>query len=114
MLGTGEGNTVDSDFSLAGDVRRSLTERDCAILRLIACGWTDKAIAVELDLSRRTVSNRVGDILVKLCTASRTEAAVLAICAGWIVYAPPGYSSAAGPPPGRQHQQTDGRCCNSE
>jgi DNA-binding NarL/FixJ family response regulator len=54
--------------------RRDLTPRELEILRLLADGLTDRKIAAELGIGRRTVSNRVAGILVKLDAATRTQA----------------------------------------
>ena len=53
--------------------RDALTDRETQILTLVAHGWSDKAIARELELSRRTVSNGVGIILLKLGAQNRTK-----------------------------------------
>jgi DNA-binding NarL/FixJ family response regulator len=53
-------------------------------LLLVAAGRTDKAISLQLGLARRTVSNRVSEILLKLGAASRTEATAVALRAGLI------------------------------
>lgn len=66
--------------------RRDLTPEDLRILGLVARGLTDRAIGLALNRTQRTVSNRIGSILLKLGTANRTEAAVLAVSAGWIHY----------------------------
>ena len=64
--------------------RRLLTPREVQILGMAASGQTDKAIACDLRLAHRTVSNRMSLILVKLGAANRTEAVVAALHAGWI------------------------------
>jgi DNA-binding NarL/FixJ family response regulator len=51
-----------------------LTRRQVEILRLVALGRTNKAIAQELFLSPRTVEMHVGDILASLDCRSRAEA----------------------------------------
>lgn len=52
-----------------------LTERELEVLRLVAAGQTNKAIAAELVLSVRTVDRHVSNIFAKLGVSSRTAAA---------------------------------------
>jgi DNA-binding CsgD family transcriptional regulator len=51
-----------------------LTRREREVLRLIATGATNKAIAAELVLSERTVDRHVSNILAKLRVSSRVAA----------------------------------------
>jgi DNA-binding CsgD family transcriptional regulator len=51
-----------------------LTPRELEVLRLVAAGWTNKAIASELVLSERTVERHVSNILAKLGVSSRAGA----------------------------------------
>lgn len=55
-----------------------LTEREREVLRLLALGLPNKAIALRLGISEHTVKFHVGAILAKLGAASRTEAVMLA------------------------------------
>jgi NarL family two-component system response regulator LiaR len=55
-----------------------LTERELAVLRLIAEGDTNARIAEKLVLSDKTVKGHVSNILSKLHFADRTQAAVFA------------------------------------
>ena len=55
-----------------------LTERELEVLRLVAAGHTNKAIADELVLSERTVDRHVSNILAKLRVASRAAATAFA------------------------------------
>jgi DNA-binding NarL/FixJ family response regulator len=59
-----------------------LTERERAILVLLAQGLTNAAIAERLDLSAKTVRNRVSDIFSKLQVSDRAEAIIKARDAG--------------------------------
>ncbi len=59
-----------------------LTPREHAVLRLVAGGLTNRAIAEELHLSTATVKVHVEHILAKLGVADRTHAAVIAIKLG--------------------------------
>jgi DNA-binding CsgD family transcriptional regulator len=52
-----------------------LTPRELQVLRLVAAGKTNKAIARELSLSEKTVDRHVSNIFGKLDVASRTAAA---------------------------------------
>ena len=55
-----------------------LSERELEVLRLIADGLTNAAIAERLVLSEKTVKGHVSNILSKLQLADRTQAAVFA------------------------------------
>jgi DNA-binding NarL/FixJ family response regulator len=55
-----------------------LTNRGHEVLDLLARGLSNSAIAHQLTLSQKTVSNRVSDILSKLSVASRAEAVAAA------------------------------------
>jgi DNA-binding NarL/FixJ family response regulator len=55
-----------------------LTARETEVLRRLAAGATNKAIAAELVLSVRTVDRHVSNIFVKLGVSSRTAAAAYA------------------------------------
>ncbi len=60
----------------------TLTERELEVLRLLAEGLSNQAIARKLTLSERTVGAHVSHILKKLHVASRTQAALYAIREG--------------------------------
>lgn len=62
----------------------ALTERERAVLRLVAAGRGNKEIARELGVVEGTVKNHVSTILDKLRAANRTQAALLAREAGLI------------------------------
>ena len=57
-----------------GEPANGLTRRQSEVLKLVALGRSDKAIAQELRLSPRTVEMHVGHILASLDSRSRTEA----------------------------------------
>lgn len=61
-----------------------LTEREAEVLTLVAKGFTNKAIAVQLNISDRTVQGHLAHIFTKLQSASRTEAVMRAVALGWI------------------------------
>jgi DNA-binding CsgD family transcriptional regulator len=58
--------------------RDGLTPRELQVLRLVAAGKTNKAIADELCLSEKTIDRHVSNILVKLAVPSRTAATAYA------------------------------------
>ena len=51
-----------------------LAPRELQVLRLVAAGKTNKAIAIELAVSERTVDRHVSNIFVKLAVSSRAAA----------------------------------------
>jgi DNA-binding CsgD family transcriptional regulator len=55
-----------------------LTQRELEVLRMVAAGATNKAIAAELVLSERTVDRHVSNILAKLRVSSRSAATAYA------------------------------------
>ena len=61
---------------------QSLTEREIELLRLVAEGMSNKAIAQTLSISENTVKYHVKNILQKLGVQNRTEAVTQAIRAG--------------------------------
>lgn len=61
-----------------------LTEREMDVLRLVAKGYTNKAIGVQLTISDRTVQGHLAHIFGKLQAASRTEAVMRAVSLGLI------------------------------
>ena len=58
--------------------RQPLTARECEILRLVATGATNKAIAERLILSDKTVARHVSNIFGKLGVSSRAAATAYA------------------------------------
>jgi DNA-binding NarL/FixJ family response regulator len=65
---------------LAARIPRSeLTDRERDVLRLLVRGRRNREIADELGISEGTVKTHVGNILLKLGAADRTEAATMAI-----------------------------------
>jgi DNA-binding NarL/FixJ family response regulator len=81
--------------SRSGDVASTLTPRELEVLRLVADGKSNKAIAAELVISERTARTHVSNILGKIGVSSRTQAALLALRSGLVVdsdgsFTPPG------------------------
>jgi DNA-binding NarL/FixJ family response regulator len=60
------------------DVETQLTARELDVLRWLAAGLPNKAIALELGISEHTVKFHVGSVLSKLDARSRTEAVTTA------------------------------------
>ncbi len=60
-------------------VFRHLSDRELDVLRLIATGLGNKAIATNLGLQEVTVRNYVSNILVKIGVESRTQLAIYAV-----------------------------------
>ncbi len=69
---------------MEGPNKGRLTTREQEVLRLMVKGKTNQAIAVDLDISEKTVEKHVGEIFVKLGVTSRVEAAVYAVRAGLV------------------------------
>ena len=62
----------------------TLTERETAVLRLLARGGANKQIARELNIGEQTVKTHVSNILGKLQLQSRTQAALYAVERGLV------------------------------
>jgi len=60
----------------------NLTDREMEVLTLVAQGFTNKAIGVQLSISDRTVQGHLAHIFSKLQAASRTEAVMRAVSLG--------------------------------
>jgi DNA-binding NarL/FixJ family response regulator len=60
-----------------------LTEGEMAVLRLVAEGADNQAIAEQLSLSVHTIANRLRGIYEKLQVNNRTQAALYALRRGW-------------------------------
>ncbi len=61
-----------------------LTRREREVLELIAAGRSNKRIALELEVSEKTVKAHVGHVLAKLGVSDRTQAALLAVRDGLV------------------------------
>ena len=73
------------DDALAeGDEREEqpLTAREQEVLDLVARGYANKRIALELGIAEKTVKTHVGHVLAKLGVADRTQAALYATRSG--------------------------------
>ncbi|HEU5103464.1 MAG TPA: LuxR C-terminal-related transcriptional regulator [Roseiflexaceae bacterium] len=81
--GTGPQGGLYLSFSLPFASPPELTTRELDVLRLLAEGRSNKAIASALGVSPRTVNFHLDNIYSKLGVASRTEAAIYALRQGW-------------------------------
>jgi DNA-binding NarL/FixJ family response regulator len=63
---------------------QALTEQELRILTLVAAGASNKDIAVDLNLSERTIKNYLSVIFQKLQVNNRTEAAIRAMRDGLV------------------------------
>ncbi|MGA9533679.1 MAG: response regulator transcription factor [Anaerolineales bacterium] len=61
-----------------------LTGRELEVLTLVAQGYTNKAIGVQLGISDRTVQGHLAKTFGKLQASSRTEAVMRAVSSGWL------------------------------
>ncbi len=61
-----------------------LSERELEVLSLVAKGYTNKAIGVQLGISDRTVQGHLAHIFERLNASSRTEAVMRAVSLGWL------------------------------
>lgn len=61
-----------------------LSDRELEVLRLVAKGFTNKAIGAQLKISDRTVQGHLAHIFNKLQASSRTEAVMRGVALGWI------------------------------
>jgi DNA-binding NarL/FixJ family response regulator len=57
----------------------ALTARETEVLRLVARGFTNKAIATHLGISDRTVQGHLANIFSKLGAQSRTDAVMMGL-----------------------------------
>ncbi len=77
------GRIVEQAIDLATQpptqITDKLTEREVAVLQLLAAGRSNQQIARELHLSRGTVRNHISAIYRKLEVNDRTQAALIAI-----------------------------------
>jgi DNA-binding NarL/FixJ family response regulator len=74
----------DPTLSGSRSTRPKLSERELAVLRLIASGFGNPGIAQELFISENTVKNHVSSILTKLAVDNRVQATVRGIRDGLI------------------------------
>ena len=68
----------------AGALVEPLSNRELDVLRLVARGYTNKAIAAQLGISDRTVQGHLANIFGKLNAQSRTDAVMIGLRLGLI------------------------------
>ncbi len=81
--GLAAGRLVDTSEGRQ-DAETALSERELEVLRLIARGMTNAAIADTLVISERTAQGHVANILAKMGAANRTEAVLKGLRMGLI------------------------------
>jgi two-component system, NarL family, response regulator LiaR len=69
---------VESLAAGEGDELDELTPRERDVLRLLASGYANKRIALELGIAEKTVKTHVSHVLSKLGVSDRTQAALYA------------------------------------
>jgi DNA-binding NarL/FixJ family response regulator len=69
---------VQAILEPVGPAPGGLSEREIEVLRLVAAGMTNHAIAAQLYISERTVHRHVSNIFTKIGVNSRTAAAAYA------------------------------------
>lgn len=72
----------DKREELLSGKHADLNERETTILKLLAQGFSNQDIALRLDISEKTVRNRLSEIFNKLQLNNRTQAALYAIREG--------------------------------
>ena len=72
---------VELTVSMSDEV---LTESEIGVLKLVALGFSNKRVAVALDVPQETVKSRMKSILAKLAANDRTHAVTLAVKRGII------------------------------
>jgi DNA-binding NarL/FixJ family response regulator len=77
-LGAAVGARLVGDSATDGTDDSGLTPRELEVLKQIARGMTNRAIATNLTISEKTVANHVGNILGKLGLSSRAAATAYA------------------------------------
>jgi PAS domain S-box-containing protein len=83
-VGSLTGRQVEELLHPVGHSQSQLTLRETEVLKLVAAGWSSKALAHELKVSTVTVRNHLQRILKKLSVHSRLEAVLAARREGWI------------------------------
>ncbi len=73
-----------TDLPTPASLKAGLSERELAVLTLLAQGLTNKQIAAHLEIQLSTVKQYIGNLLAKLRVRSRTEAVAVAIKLGLV------------------------------
>lgn len=85
----GEFRRLSRGNRAAEDVEQ-LTPAEMDVLKLVAKGEENRNIATTLQISKKTVSNRLSEIFSKLYVNNRTQAALVALRRGWVGLDPEG------------------------
>jgi DNA-binding NarL/FixJ family response regulator len=67
-----------------GQQPETLSAREIEVLRLVARGYTNKAVATQLGISDRTVQGHLANVFSKLHAQSRTDAVMIGLRLGLI------------------------------
>ena len=78
------GGYVTRTTSLRGENQQQLTDRESEVLRLIALGYSNKEIGVNLDLSVKTIEVHKANAMRKLGISSRIDIVRYAILQDWM------------------------------
>ena len=62
----------------------SISEREEQVIRLIACGFSNKEVASKLEISIKTVETHKSRAMAKLQVNSRAELTRFAVANGWL------------------------------
>jgi DNA-binding NarL/FixJ family response regulator len=72
------------DRARPGKTATALTDREADVLRLIACGYSNKEIAARLSLSVKTIEAHKANAMRKLDLTGRIDIVKYAILQGWL------------------------------
>lgn len=93
QLGIGIYNTVlhsgiesfEAEMGQSGTLQVQLSAREKQVLQSIAEGFSNKEIALDLNISEYTVKNHVRNILGKMCVKTRGQAVAKALSQGMLI-----------------------------
>ncbi|MEX2271442.1 MAG: response regulator transcription factor [Vicinamibacterales bacterium] len=75
---------LDRDRAVSGRPRASISDRESAVLRLIAIGHSNKEVASQLDISVKTVEVHKANAMRKLGLTGRVDVIRYAVLQGWL------------------------------
>ena len=78
------GGYVNRAVSLRGEGKGELTDREAEVLRLISLGYSNKEIAMQLDLSVKTIEAHKANGMRKLGLTGRIDIVKYAVLQGWL------------------------------
>jgi DNA-binding NarL/FixJ family response regulator len=84
LLQTADDPAPAAQPSLAPDEVEALTERELEVLQLLALGYANKKIALDLVISEHTVKFHISSIYGKLGVGNRTEAVRIGLQTGLV------------------------------